>query len=214
MNELRKATAHFKKVDQKLFLAWKELSKESQRTIEHKLSRRLKAPALFEDICWTIIGQQLSGKAANTIFSRFKKLCGRVTPGVVSKKSIEDFRAVGISYAKGRALHDLASKTSEKTLLIKRFESMSDEEVVQALVTVRGVGPWTAEMTLMFSLGRPDVFSAGDLGLQKSIQQIYNLKKRPSRHDMDRLSKKWSPYRTYASLILWRHLDSIQKNTK
>lgn len=206
---LQKAKNHFKRVDPKLHRALRSLSKEDQRGIEMKVSRRIPTAALFEDICWTIIGQQLSGKAANTIYGRFKALCGKkVTPNIVSSKSLEDFRSVGISYAKGRALHDFSSKVQEGIVNLKSFPALTDVEVKHALVQVRGIGPWTAEMTLMFSLGRPDVFSYGDLGLQKGIMEVHGFRTKPDYARMETLSKKWSPYRTYAALTLWRYLDT------
>lgn len=206
--------AHFKKVDPVLYGAAQSLPSSTLVQIEKRMRHRTPTKDLFDDLCSTIIGQQLSGKAADTIYQRFKKLCTRVTPGVVAKKSLEDFRAVGISYAKGRALHDLAFRTLHKQLPLKKLSTMTDEEVRHALIAVRGIGPWSAEMILMFSLGYEDIFSFGDLGLQNACMKLYKLKTRPHKEKLEKLSKPWAPYRTWAARILWKYLDEGKGRSK
>lgn len=208
---IQRALRHFRRIDEKLFKAAMSLSRAERAAIERRLRTRMPARLLFDNVCETIIGQQLSGKAADTIYRRFEKLCGRITPKIVASKSLDDFRRAGISYAKGRALHDLSYKVSEGLLPLTKFHTMGDEEIRHRLIQVRGIGPWTAEMILMFSLGREDVFSNGDLGLQKAIWLVYNLKKLPSHDQMEKISKTYLPYRTYAAMILWRYLDTKKK---
>jgi DNA-3-methyladenine glycosylase II len=163
---------------------------------------------VFADICETIVGQQLSGKAAKTIFTRFQALCGKISAKRVVALNLEELRSVGISYAKGRALHDLADRIESGLLNLKDIDRIEDEELRHRLIAVRGIGPWTSEIILMFTLHRADVFSAGDLGLQKGVQLVYNLKSLPSHAYVTRVSLGWSPYRTYAALLLWRLVDS------
>jgi DNA-3-methyladenine glycosylase II len=119
-------------------------------------------------------------------------------------------RDQGISWAKIKYIKDLAQKVVDHEVDLVQIETLSDEEVIIALTKVKGIGRWTAEMFLMFALARPDIFSTGDLGLKRAIQKLYGLKVEPDEKKLLQLSKKWSPYRTYAARILWRTLD--QKN--
>lgn len=202
------AMRHFKKTDPVLWRAFSTLTKDNFVRIDERLGGRPNPRRVFEDICETIIGQQLSGKAANTIYKRFKALCPKVTPDRVAALNLDELRGVGISYAKGRALHDLAYKVSEGILQLRGIEKVTDEDLRRRLIAVRGIGPWTAEMILMFTLYRPDVFSPGDLGLQKGVQMVYKMKSLPNHEQMLRKSLSWSPYRTYAAMLLWRLVDS------
>lgn len=208
-----KAMRHFKKVDPTLWKAFSSLSKENFSRIDDRLDGKPNPRKVFEDICATIIGQQLSGKAANTIFKRFKALCPHTTPKCVATLNLEELRGVGISYAKGRALHDLSNKVVEGNLRLIDVTKIGDEELRHRLIAVRGIGPWTAEMILMFTLYRPDVFSPGDLGLQKGVQMVYAMKSLPTHEQMLKKSLLWSPYRTYAAMLLWRLVDT-QKERK
>lgn len=160
--------------------------------------------SLVEDI----IGQQLSGKAANTIFGRFEQLFPKkeITTERILNLSDEEIRATGISYAKVSYIKNLAEKVVKKELVFDNFSNLKDEEVIAELIKVKGVGPWTAEMFLMFTLGREDVFSHGDLGLKNAIKRLYRLEN-PTRDEIEVISSKWSPYKTYACLILWRSLE-------
>jgi DNA-3-methyladenine glycosylase II len=153
----------------------------------------------FLDLCEAIINQQLSDKAAATIFSRFSKLFfGKITPSLVLKIPDKKMRAVGTSWSKVAFLKSLATAVVGKTIDLNQLHKLTDEEVVKELTKIKGIGPWTAEMFLMFSLGRPDVFSPGDVGLKRAIGKLYGNKCDPSH---------WSPYRTYACRILWRSLE-------
>lgn len=165
---------------------------------------------LFVELCKIIVNQQLSGKAADTIFGRFKKLFPKeqITSEQVLKLTDKKLRNVGMSWSKASFIKDLAQKVVTGEVELEKFKEMENEKIMREIVMVKGIGPWSAEMFLMFSLGRPDVFSAGDLGLMRAIQKIYNFKKEPTKNELEKISAVWSPYRTYASRILWRSLDS------
>ena len=202
----QKAVAHFKKVDPKLYAAWKEIkhlgSIEPLREQYHA--------NYFASVCRIIVGQQLSGHAARSIWNRF---VDHFHPKKVNAKNIavldaQTLRDIGMSWAKVRALQDLAEKVLARELVLKNIDQYDNKAITEQLLTVRGIGPWSVEMFLMFSLGRPDIFSYGDLGLQKSIQNLYGLKQKPTEQKLDRITKRWSPYKTYAAQILWRHVDT------
>lgn len=163
----------------------------------------------FSELCEAIINQQLSDKAAATIFARFIKLFPR---GVITAKKLltipdANIRAVGTSWNKVRFLKSLARSVVDGSIDLSTLDAMENNAVIETLCTLHGIGPWTAEMFLMFSLGREDVFSFGDLGLRRAIQKLYRMKKKPTVFQLKRISKRWSPYRTYAARILWRSLD-------
>jgi DNA-3-methyladenine glycosylase II len=162
----------------------------------------------FRALVETIIGQQLSGKAADTITARFNKLFpkGKYIPADVLKIPDAQIRGVGISYAKIKYIKDLAQKTQDKILDFETIHKMPDAEVVAHLTQVKGIGPWSAEMFMMFTLKREDVFSLGDLGLKNAIIKLYKLRK-PTPKKMLKISQKWAPYRTWAARYLWMSLD-------
>jgi DNA-3-methyladenine glycosylase II len=161
----------------------------------------------FAHLCEAIISQQLSEKAGSTIWNRFVALFPdkKITPELVLAMPDEKIRAVGPSRSKISYLKNLAMHT--KLLDLQTLGDMKNEDVVIELTKVKGIGPWTAEMFLMFALGRPDVFSFGDLGLRNAIKKLYKLKKDPTKKQMEKITKKWSPYRTYACRILWKSLE-------
>lgn len=171
--------------------------------------QKLKSNEYFAHLCREIIGQQLSTKVAHTIFERFLSLFPqkKITPEYITKLSDQTIRNVGLSFGKVTFIKDLAQKIVDKTIILEKLPHLGDEEVIMELVKVKGIGRWTAEMFLMFSLNRPDVFSHGDYGLKKAIMKIYKLKKPPIQRQVERIIKKWSPYKTYACRILWRSLD-------
>lgn len=197
----KKIVAHFKKVDPILFSVIHKIDLEFEI---HKDIRDY-----FAALCREIIGQQLSGKVVQVIFERFKMahLNKKIIAQVTNRIPDEDLRKVGMSWAKVRYVKDLASKVVNKEVHLEKLNQMSDEEVITELTKIKGIGPWTAEMFLMFTLGREDVFSLGDLGLKNAIHKLYKLKEKPSKEKMLKLSKKWPPYRTYASRILWKSLE-------
>jgi len=164
----------------------------------------------FVSLCRTIIGQQLSTTVAEVIFLRFEALFHSkvVTPNAVLDISDEELRRIGLSGAKVRFVKDAAEKVIGGEVDVSSLTYLSDGDVMKKLITIKGVGSWTAEMFCMFALGREDVFSFGDLGLKRAIQKLYALKKEPSEYTMKRLTKAWKPYRTYAAFALWSYLDT------
>ncbi len=194
-----KALLHFKKVDPILYKV----------AIKIELSKQIKPKDPFVDLVDSIISQQLSGKAAATIFSRFKKIFKeeKITPEELIKLNDQTIREAGISFSKIKYIKGIAEKIINNKLDLKSLEKMSDEQVVVELIKLNGVGRWTAEMFLMFTLIRPDVFSSGDLGLQNAMIKLYKLKSKPSKERLIKISDKWSPHRTIASRILWKSLE-------
>ncbi len=164
---------------------------------------------LFFDLIESIISQQLSGKASATIFGRFKKLFTTKkfpSPSDILKISDEKIRACGISFAKIKYIKGLCQAILDGNLNLDKLPLLSDEEVITELIKIKGIGKWTAEMVLMFSLKRMDVFSIGDLGLRTAVSKLYNIKKEDAKK-IEKLSLKWSPYRTIAARYLWKSLD-------
>ncbi len=154
-----------------------------------------------------IIFQQLAGAAARTIHDRFVRLFpGRrfPTPRQVLEASTEDLRRVGLSRQKSLYLRDLATHVENGTLNFHRFAKMSDEEIIADLTRVHGIGRWTAEMFLMFNLGRPDVLPVDDLGVRNAVRRLYRMRKMPDAKRLRALGERWRPYRSAASWYLWR----------
>ncbi|MEK9143248.1 MAG: DNA-3-methyladenine glycosylase 2 family protein [Patescibacteria group bacterium] len=161
------------------------------------------------DLCDDIIGQQLSSKVADVLIVRFHKLFpgNRITPRAVLALSEETLRGTGMSWSKTRFIRDLAQHVLTKSIQLDQLAKLSDQDVIKELTKVKGIGPWTAEMFLMFTLGREDVFSYGDLGLRNAIKKLYGFKKDPTIKQMEKIVNKWKPYRTYAARILWKSLE-------
>ena len=163
----------------------------------------------FVALAEAILSQQLSVKAAATIFKRFKeKLDGRVTPERILQLAEPQFRAVGISRQKTAYLRDLAAKWQNGLIAPRRLVKMSDEEVVAALTQVKGIGRWTAEMFLIFSLLRLDILPVDDLGFRKAVQVAYRLRKLPDAKRLIKIAECWKPYRSIATWYLWASLDN------
>jgi DNA-3-methyladenine glycosylase II len=162
----------------------------------------------FLELADHITSQQLSLAAGNTIFNRLLDLFPqrKMTPEALLLHTDEKLRHTGLSRTKVVYMKDLAQKIVHKKIPFEKFDSMSDEEVIKELITIKGIGVWTAEMFLMTSLAREDVFSYGDLGIRRAIQRLYKLENEPTREEAEDIAKKWSPYRTYACKILWRSL--------
>jgi len=173
------------------------------------LSRQAGQRQYFVALTEAILSQQLSVKAAATIYKRFKeKLGGRVTPASVLQLPETEFRGVGISRQKTSYLRDLAAKWGEGTIKYRRFKFYTNEEVITALTQVKGIGRWTAEMFLIFSLLRPDVLPVDDLGFRKGVQIAYKLRKLPEAKKLATLAQKWKPYRSIATWYFWASLDN------
>jgi DNA-3-methyladenine glycosylase II len=162
----------------------------------------------FHSVAESIIYQQLNGKAAVTIFKRFTDAAGLpVTPEGILKLSDEQLRAVGLSKQKSSYVRDLAEKTRAGLLDFSRLHEQSNEEVIEHLTQVKGVGVWTAHMFLMFTLRREDVLPTGDYGIQAAMKKHYRKRKLPKPKDMEKIAKAWAPYRSIACWYLWRSLD-------
>ena len=162
----------------------------------------------FCSVAEAIVYQQLNGKAAVTIFQRFAALAGEpLTPEGILKLSDEQLRSVGLSKQKSAYLKDLAVKTAAGLLDFSRLHELTDEEVIEHLTQVKGVGVWTAHMFLMFSLRRPNVLPTGDYGVQVAIRKHYKKRKLPKPKDMEKIAKAWEPYRSVACWYMWRSLD-------
>ena len=163
----------------------------------------------FEALVRAIVYQQLSGKATATIYERFKGLFTNnkfPSPSIVMEKSHEELRSVGLSNQKASYIHNIANAFYTGTVP-KNINTIDDNEVVECLTTIKGVGPWTVEMFLMFTLNRPDVFPVTDLGIQKGFKLLFQLDKIPRPDQMIKKAEPWRPYRTLASWYLWRLVE-------
>jgi DNA-3-methyladenine glycosylase II len=163
----------------------------------------------FAALAEAILSQQLSVKAAATIFKRFKeKLGGRVAPENILGLTDAQFRAAGVSRQKMAYLRDLAMKWQDGAIAHQRLAKMRDDEVIHALTQVKGIGRWTAEMFLIFSLMRPDVLPVDDLGFRKAVQLAYKLRKLPNAGKIEQIAESWKPYRSVATWYMWASLDN------
>lgn len=163
----------------------------------------------FESVARAIVFQQLSGKAAGTIHGRFAGLFPGQRPTAAHLLTLEDdaLRAAGLSRPKVKYLRDLSSRVATNDVPIDSLHELADAEVLGHLTRVKGVGLWTAQMFLLFRLGRPDVLPDLDLGIQKAIQLAYRLRKRPTPERVRKIGAKWAPYRSVATWYLWRSID-------
>lgn len=164
----------------------------------------------LQSLTRAIVGQQLSGKAAATIWGRFLDLYpGRRMPGARAILATPDarLRAAGLSGAKAAAVKDLARHVVDRKLAPARLHALPDDEVAAKLLPVRGIGPWSVDMFLMFALARPDVLPVGDLGIRKGMQLHFKLRALPEPPRMQQLAAPWRPYRTIASWYMWRLLE-------
>ncbi|MCX5761056.1 MAG: DNA-3-methyladenine glycosylase [Gemmatimonadetes bacterium] len=163
----------------------------------------------FGAVVSSIVYQQLSGSAAGTIHGRLLALFGDrdPTPREILKTSAAALRAVGLSGQKTAYLKDLATRAAQRSFGMERLHNLPDDEVMETLIAVKGVGRWTAQMFLMFRLGRPDVLPDLDLGIQKGIQLAYGMRRLPTPPQVLKRGAVWAPYRTIASWYLWRLLD-------
>jgi DNA-3-methyladenine glycosylase II len=164
----------------------------------------------FQALVRAIISQQLSTKAAATIASRFTSLFGDTFPAPAQVKGVSDaqLRAVGLSFQKIGYVRDLCRRVEDGSLPLDAIEAMDDEQVIEALTAVKGIGRWTAEMFLMFRLHRPDVLPVGDLGIVKAVQKNYRLRKTPSPDRLTQIGENWRPYRSIACWYMWRSLEN------
>lgn len=165
----------------------------------------------YQSLVEAIISQQLSGFAANSIIKKFRKLYKSKFPKPrdVIKTSDSKLRTTGLSKMKIVYIKELSKKIESKELNMRKISTQSDEQVIEALTDVKGIGRWTAEMFLIFSLGRLDILPVGDLGLKKGIQSMYSLKELPEKEQIEQLAESWKPYRTVATWYLWKSLQKF-----
>lgn len=199
--KIRAVLNHFQKIDPILFSLAKIVDIEQIKSRETE--------DYFHSLCNDIIGQQLAGKAASAISDRFNELFAseRITPEETIKLTEETIRNVGTSWSKARSIKGLAQEVVDGTLNLRDLRRLDDWQVVENLTKVKGIGPWTAQMFLIFTLGREDIFSHGDLGLKKAMVKLYSLNENTTQDEIEEITKKWSPYRTYACQMLWNYSD-------
>ena len=166
----------------------------------------------YRSLIDAIITQQLSGAAADSISKKFRKLYQRYPgPTDVVNTSDSKLRSAGLSKMKVSYIKDLSERIQSKEIRLDSLRDKSDEEVILHLTQVRGIGRWTAEMFLIFSLGRLDVLPVGDLGLKKGIRQLYSLPELPEKDKIEQIAEKWRPYRTVATWYIWKSLNQFGK---
>lgn len=191
------ALIHFNRVDPILFSAAQNIDPFVLKTSND----------YFTELCKSIIYQQLSVLAGRSILNKFHNLFpnNKITVEYLLQIPDEQIRKAGISFPKIKYLKDLSQKVLNQEILFDKIQTSDEDTIINILTQVKGIGKWTAEMFMMFSLGRPDIFSAGDLGLRNAIQRLYKLDNKPTEKQLLQISSKWSPYRTYACVILWRN---------
>jgi DNA-3-methyladenine glycosylase II len=196
--------------DRELMRADKVLRRlmEEGGPIDPRTDRRGSRTDAYEALARAIVGQQLSTKAAESIWGRLIELFdGPIPePNALLRKRPATLRKAGLSNAKVEFLRDLARRVEDRRLDLKRLGTLSDEDITAELLEVKGIGRWTAEMFLIFHLGRPDVISTGDLGIRRAVQIAYGMKDLPGPEELEKLAEPWRPHRTLACLYLWRSL--------
>lgn len=166
----------------------------------------------FRMLVRSITGQQLSVKAAATIWRRLVNLNGssRISPASLNRLSDFDLRAAGVSHAKIRSIRDITDAFGSRRITASHLKTLNDDSVKSELIKLQGVGPWTADMFLMFALGRPDVFPIGDLGIVQALQAFYPIRNTPNAQYFQRLAERWRPYRSLASWYCWQGLNLVR----
>ncbi len=201
-NELKKGAEHLAETDPVL----KNIIKNGP------LPNFLPHKNYYQELVESIISQQLSVKAAAAILDRFKKLftSNFPSPQEILEKDIEEYRAVGLSRQKASYIRDLAEKVIDCTVTFDQLDAMTNKEVIDELIQIKGVGVWTVHMFLMFCMGRFDVLPVGDLGIRNGIQKLYNLETRPGDAEIEAiaLTHNWHPYESIASWYVWHSLDN------
>lgn len=168
-------------------------------------------PRLFRTLVSAIVSQQLSSAGAAAIMGRVEALFptdAPLDPAGLAARSADELRGAGLSRAKAAALHDLAAHVRDGRLDLAGLDALDDEAVIAQLVAVRGIGRWTAEMFLIFSLSRPDVLPVDDYGVRNAVKRAYGLPDLPTKRELTALAGPWRPHRSAASLLLWRSLDN------
>jgi DNA-3-methyladenine glycosylase II len=208
----RKPAAAWSADDRELMRADKVLRRvmEERGPIDPAIDRRGSRPDPYEAVARAIVGQQLSTKAARSIWSKLVDQFDGETPDprALLRKRPQTLRKAGLSSAKVEFLRDLAKRVTDGRLDLERLKELPDEDVIAELLEVKGVGRWTAEMFLIFHIGRPDVVSVGDLGIRRAVQIAYGMNELPGPEELERIAEEWRPHRTLACLYLWRSLDT------
>jgi DNA-3-methyladenine glycosylase II len=178
--------------------------------LDERERRRGRPRDAYGALVRSVVGQQLSTKAARTIYERLAGLFGdrTPTPRELLDADPERLRSAGLSRAKVAYLRDLAEKVEDGDLKLERLAELPDEDVAAQLIDVKGLGRWTVDMFLIFHLGRPDVLPVGDLGIRKAVQREYGLDDLPEAAELERIAEPWRPHRSLACLYLWRSLDN------
>jgi DNA-3-methyladenine glycosylase II len=199
---IQKAAKHLRSVDPVLEQLMEKVGPVSMK------SRRL---PVYQSLVEAVVYQQLNGKAADTILSRFKALFGDGAfpkPDEVLALPMERLRSAGLSRSKATYIRGIAERAAAGALpTLRECDGLTDAEIVQRLIELKGVGRWTAEMFLIFNLGRPDVLPVHDFGVRRGFQVAYRKRKMPEPEQLERYGEKWKPYRTVAAKYLWRALD-------
>ena len=164
--------------------------------------REMEEGDLFEGVVHHIVGQQISGAAMRTIWGRMQELLGEITPATVCAASVEELQSCGITFKKAEYIKQFADKVASGEFDIDAVEHMTDAEAIEALSALSGIGVWTAEMLLLFNLGRPDVLSFGDLAIQRGMRMVYHHRK-VTRKLFEKYRRRYSPYGSVASIYLW-----------
>ncbi|MDO8566953.1 MAG: DNA-3-methyladenine glycosylase 2 family protein [bacterium] len=202
----RKAAAlrHLKRVDPHFYKA----TLKYHTSLPLQLTEKKTRPQLFESLVNIVISQQLGVFAARSIFARVKEVCGnRLSPQSILKTRGARLRAAGLSGSKVKTLKTIARAIQNGELDLLVLKKLSEKDASEKLMKIWGLGPWSVEMFLMDALGHGDVFSPGDLGLVRAMEALYTLPRNAPRASLLAIAKKWSPHRTYASLLLWRIRD-------
>jgi DNA-3-methyladenine glycosylase II len=208
----RKPAAAWSADDRELMRADKVLRRvmEERGPIDPAIDRRGSRPDPYEAVARAIVGQQLSTRAARSIWSKLVDQFDGETPDpwALLRKRPQTLRKAGLSNAKVEFLRDLAKRVTDGRLDLERLKDLPDEDVIAEPLEVKGIGRWTAEMFLIFHLARPDVVSVGDLGIRRAVQIAYGTGDLPGPEELERIAEEWRPHRTLACLYLWRSLDN------
>jgi len=206
------AKAKWSDSDRELMKADKVMGKlmKERGPIDPAKDRRGSRPDPYEALARAIVGQQVSTQAAASIWGKVLGVFGGKTP--TPKQLIDaepqELRDAGLSWAKVAYVRDLAERVRDGDLDLERLPQLDDEAVIEELTAIKGIGPWTAEMFLIFHLGRPDVLSTGDLGIRKGAMLAFGLEEMPTPAELEQMGEAWRPQRTLACLYLWRSLDN------
>jgi DNA-3-methyladenine glycosylase II len=198
--EFRKGFDHIKRKDPKL-----------GRVLEkHGIIEFNPQGEIFEALVESILSQQLASPAAESIIRKVRAIYpgGKLEAGAMSKTPSRKLRSAGVSPQKLTYLKDLSTKVAKGKIDLEALREMEDEEILSILDEVRGIGPWTVHMLLIFTLGRTDVLPVDDLVVRRSVQRLYSMEEMPKKAEIEKLAENWRPYSTVASLYLWRHKDT------